>query len=305
MHHRKPGFRFLNKAFIIILGSLLIGGCTTFEGEGVSRESLALPPITNEPTHVYHPGKFVWHDLLSPDTLASRSFYGELFGWSFRDQGNYIEIYNGDRKIGGMLAIQPGQEQDKKKVAAEWLASMSVSDLDKAAGFVPSAGGKIINGPMDLGERGRAVLIGDPDGAHLLLLKARDGDPEDREPGIGEWLWNEVWTLDPARLIAFYDTLGEYEEVVQGDDYAIFIGEGHWRAGVRTIGQQAFAGRWVPVVRVKDPSALLHKVRKLGGIVWLEPGEEEASEDTALISDNQGAMLILQRWTFPAEQEER
>jgi len=290
----------MNKAVIIMLVLLLLGGCTAMREGGPSTESLRLPPITAEPTRRHHPGKFVWHDLLTPDTLASRAFYGELFGWSFQERGNYIEIYNGDRKIGGILAIRPGKEQ---KVAAQWLASMSVPGLDQAADFIRSGGGQILNGPMDLGKRGRGILVSDPQGAHLLLLNAKGGDPEDQEPAIGDWLWNEVWTLNPARLNAFYGTLGGYQQVIQDDDYSIFISEGVWRAGVRAIRQKAFAGRWVPVVRVQEPALLLNKVRRLGGVVWLEPGGEGVSEGTTLISDNQGAMLILQRWSFPADRE--
>lgn len=283
----------------ILLFVLLLGGCTALQKESPPKGSLSLPPITSEPTGEVHPGKFVWHDLLTPDTVASQSFYGALFGWSFRNVGDYIEIYNGEHKIGGILAIRP---EKQRKVPAQWLAAMSVSDLRQATGFVASGGGQVLNGPMSLGERGHAALISDPAGAHLLLLRAEGGDPEDDRPGIGDWLWNEVWTLQPDELIAFYDTLGQYDEVIRGDDYAILIGEGHWRAGVRTIREKAYAGRWVPVVRVKDPAALLEKVRELGGEVWLEPGEGDAREDTALIADNQGALLILQRWTFTEEE---
>ena len=300
----KPEFRFLNKkAGIILLGLLFLGGCNAVREEtSRGKPELSLPPITDEATREHHPGKFIWHDLLTTDEIAAQTFYGELFGWSFRAIGNYIEIYNGERKIGGILTIQP---KTGRETPAHWLASMSATDIDRAAEQVRSSGGKVINGPMHLGERGRGVLIADPSGAQLLLLHTTGGDPRDQEPGVGDWLWNEVWTLDPEPLVNFYKDLGQYEETLKGDDYVVLINEGRWRAGVRTIKQEAYAGRWVPVVRVKDPAALLDRVRQLGGTVLLAPGEKDASADTALISDNRGAMLILQRWTFPDEKEAR
>jgi len=296
----RTGYRL--PAGILLLVSLFIGGCSALKEGGGKGEKFSLPQITEQATGEYHPGKFVWHDLLTTDEVAAQSFYGELFGWSFRDTGGYIQIYNGDELIGGILGIRP-EPGKARQVPGQWLAFLSVEDVDNAAETVKANGGKIINGPMPLGERGRGVLISDPAGAHLLLLRANGGDPVDREPGIGDWLWNEVWTLDPDPLVSFYTEVGQYEDTLQGDDYVVLIDEGRWRAGIRTIQQKAYAGRWVPVVRVKDPAALLDKVRQLGGTVLLEPGEGDASGDTALITDNAGAMLILQRWTFPSDKE--
>lgn len=299
MHRERTCLGLWWKSAILAAG-LLLGGCAAMQEESRTTAALALPPITAQPTGEVHPGKFVWHDLLTPDVVASQTFYGELFGWSFRKVGDYIVIHNGDRMIGGILAIQP---KDEKEVAAQWLSVMSVTDVDEAAEHVDAEGGRIINGSMDLGERGRAALIADPEGAHLLLLRARDGDPADREPAMGDWLWNEVWTLDPDPVVVFYNTLGQYEEILQEADYAIFINGGHWRAGVRRIESEAFAGRWVPVVRVKDPLPLLEKVESLGGEVLVRPGEDESTPGVALISDTTGALLMLQAWNFANEGE--
>jgi len=281
----------------LLLATLSLAGCAVLEG-GDAGDGLRLPPIVDRPSDERHPGKFVWHDLLTPDTLAARSFYGDLLGWSFKETGAYVEIYNGDHKIGGMLAIRPRQEN---RVEAQWLASMSVPDVEEAVRQVESGGGRIINGPMDLGPRGRAALIEDPAGAHLLLLQSAAGDPPDREPRLGDWLWNEVWTLDPDATAAFYQPLGRYQEVLEGEDYRILVNEGHWRAGIRRIDQAGYAGRWVPVIRVADPDALLEKVEQLGGTVWVRPGEVQNGTRTALISDNTGALIMLQQWDFQGE----
>ncbi len=293
-------------AFLILLSLAILvttAGCAGNQPQaaGGHNEVLALPPIVDQPTARHHPGKFVWHDLLTPDTVTARTFYGELFGWSFQERGKYIEIYNGDHRIGGMLPIQPRQG---KRVDAQWLAAMSVPDVEAAAAQVTSLGGRIINGPMSLGERGMALLIADPEGGQLLLLHSAAGDPEDKQPGLGDWLWNEAWSTDADALVKFYKPLGHYEATERGKDYIVLINEGHWRAGIRTIEDRTWAGRWVPVVRVADPNALLDKVEELGGVVWVRPGEVTNGGGTALISDNNGALLILQQWDF-ADQEGR
>jgi predicted enzyme related to lactoylglutathione lyase len=263
---------------------------------------LSLPPVTEAPTDERHPGKFVWHDLLTPDPEAARRFYGALFGWSFREAGDYVEIRNGGRKLGGILEIRP---RDESRVTAQWLSFMSVADVEDAARRAEENGGKVVNGPMDLGPRGRGVLIADPEGAQLLLLRAARGDPPDREPRVGEWLWNEVWTVDPQAAARFYVPLGGYEDTLEGPGYVILINEGRWRAGIRDIADEAYAGRWVPVVRVRDPQALLQRVEALGGVVWVAPDDAPGSGDTALISDPAGALLILQRWDFAEDSGDR
>jgi len=56
-------------------------------------------PITPEPTDEYHPGKFVWYDLLTEDLDRAKRFYGGLFGWEFEADGDddYVSILHRGR----------------------------------------------------------------------------------------------------------------------------------------------------------------------------------------------------------------
>ena len=294
-------YRFKTPALagLLISAGILFSGCSALPQSG-DTSAQSLTSITDTPTNTYHPGKFVWHDLLTPDAAASRKFYGELLGWTFTPRGNYLEIHNGTRKIGGIAQVE--SDTDKQKTAASWLASMSVADVDAAIARVQAHKGKVINGPLDMPLRGRGALVSDSRGAHLVLLHAKDGDPEDRKAEMGDWLWNEIWTNVPDETIAFYKAIGNYSEVKRSDDYAILINQGKWRAGVR-FSDHDVTIRWVPAIRVSDPGSLLGKVETLGGTVWIRPGDLPGNPGTALISDNMGALLILQRWTFSNVEE--
>ncbi len=282
-------------ASLLLVASLALNGCSGLPATTSKSGPDSLTAITDTPTNIHHPGKFVWHDLLTPDAAASQNFYAELFGWTFTTRGQYIEIHNGNRKIGGIAQVSPGKKGSRP--GASWLASLSVADVDAAIREVTSRHGKVINGPLDMPMRGRGALISDPHGAHLVLLYALGGDPEDREPAMGDWLWNEIWTNAPDETIAFYQAVGDYSEVRKNEDYAILINEGKWRAGIRFADGDVTI-RWVPAIRVADPGALLSRVEALGGTVWVRPGELPGNPGTALISDNMGALLILQQWTF-------
>jgi predicted enzyme related to lactoylglutathione lyase len=280
---------------LLLSAGLLLHGCSGIPESDSNTTARVLTAITETPTHSHHPGKFIWHDLLTPDVAASRDFYEKLLGWTFLQKGDYVEIYNNGHKIGGIARVAPGN--GKQPPPSSWLASMSVADVDAAVAKVRAQRGKVINGPMDMPMRGRGALISDPHGAHLVLLHAKGGDPEDREPTMGDWLWNEIWTNVPEETIAFYRNIGNYSDVRKGQDYAILVNEGKWRAGVR-FSDGDISIRWVPAIRVPDPGAMLPMVETLGGIVWVRPGDIPGNPGTALISDNTGALLILQQWNI-------
>lgn len=280
----------------LLLASIMLSGCTIpVSSPADATKTDFLVPITAAPTNTYYQGKFVWHDLLTPDIAASRKFYSELFHWTFEQQGRYTVILNKGQRIGGMLEVKP---EAGKKAEALWLAYMSVPDVDLASDYLEDQGGKIIKGPLDMQNRGRGALVTDPLGAQFLLLHSLEGDPADREPEIGAWLWNELWSNQPQNSFIFYQNLGLYDSITAQSDYLILQNQGNWRAGIRHVPEDDFKVRWVASVRVKDPALLSNIVETLGGKVWVRPGEslKDTGANIAVISDNLGAFLILHRW---------
>jgi len=104
--------------------------------------SLIQPPdsILEDKTLTYHPGKFVWHDLVTSDVATTKSFYGQLFNWTFEQRGRYTIVSLNDKRIGGILDIQP---KTPERHAARWISSLSVPDVDQATSVVLANGGFI------------------------------------------------------------------------------------------------------------------------------------------------------------------
>ena len=284
----------------LILATLLLTGCAA----GTRTSEMLFTPVTDPPTGIHHQGKFVWNDLLTNDAEKAREFYGQLFGWTFTQQGRYTVVQNDGRQIGGIVQLKEDSEQPS---AARWLSLLSVADVDQAAALVRSEGGAVHIEPTDVPNRGRVALVSDPQGAQLVLLHARDGDPEDEEPAIGSWLWHELWSNNAEASLAFYQKLAgyDYENYAdEADDYLILISEDQWRAGIRFLDYDELEMRWVPVVRVADTEAIAQKAEQLGGEVRVAPRPTE-SGSVALLVDPSGARLIIQSWTAPvAEQED-
>jgi len=278
---------------ILILSITFITGCSSFSHLSVDRHQMTQVPVTESPSGKVLQGKFIWHDLITPDIKLAGKFYTDLFGWDIKYINNYAVIRNNGRLIGGMLQIIP---QDGNEKPAVWLPSVSVENIEQAVKRATDQGGKILNGPLDMDKRGRAALIRDTQGCDIVLLNAKGGDPDDTDAQPGDWLWDELWSNEPQSSIVFYRNLLAYDEVIAGEKYDVFLSNNKWRAGVRHLKDKDTQAQWVPVVRVADPEQLLKRVEELGGVVWVTPDELPGSNGTALIGDSSGALLLIQRW---------
>ena len=279
----------------LILFSL--AGCAA----GNKAADFVLVPVTDAPTGIHYPGKFVWDDLLTDNVPAAKDFYGRLFGWTFETSGNYTVIRNNGRSIAGIAEIKGNAD---KPSVSRWLCTLSVADVDKAVALVAEAGGVVSEGPLELVNRGKGAIVRDPQGAQLLLLDARDGDPEDEEPAMGAWLWHELWSNKADESLAFYQKLVGYG--FEGDpfDYLILTKDEQWRAGIRYLDDSELEMRWVPVVRVADTEGIAARAAQLGGKVLVEPRPTQDGGSVALLSDPTKALVIIQSWTAPVAGQE-
>ena len=130
-----------------------------------------LPPLPGTTNGASIPGKFVWIDLLSTDVEAAKTFYGDLFGWTFTGEGRYTQILHQGVPIAGIV-----EEPDRR---SEWVGNLSVVDVDASVEKLRQLGGKLMAGPRDAPDRGRIALVRDPEGALFLLIESQRGDPAD------------------------------------------------------------------------------------------------------------------------------
>jgi predicted enzyme related to lactoylglutathione lyase len=263
--------------------------CLALGSACASSQPPRIPPLTEKPTQLVTPGKFVWIDLLTDDVTGAKSFYGALFDWTFEGDGRYVRVLQEGTPIAGIVRIDHPADPERK---SEWVGNLSVTDVDRAAALVRERGGSVERGPIDAPERGRLALVSDPGGAALLLLRASGGDPPDREPPPGRWLWRELWTHDVESAIDFYAELAGYElETIQlqGHPYRVLKRGEVPRAGLVQAPQEV-SPIWLPYVRVEDPAGTVARARTLGARVVLE------DEDAAILVDPTGAAIGVQAW---------
>src|ERR1043165_1903090 len=70
-------------------------------------------------------GRFVWHELMTPDTSAAHSFYSKTLGWKSQASEqvpDYSMFVGSNGPLGGSVALPAG--------ASHWLAYIGTPDID-------------------------------------------------------------------------------------------------------------------------------------------------------------------------------
>ncbi len=257
-------------------------------------QTLQPAPETQAQTKLL-PGKFVWFALLTPDAQQAEKFYGGLFGWEFSRQQTQTSIRNAGEEIGAIFQL-PAEEQ----LSARWIGSLSVTDVAMAVEMTRTAGGKVHEGPGKMPEGGEYAIISDPQGAVLAVQRAQHGDPPDRTPSIGSWLWHELWTDNLSGAVEFYQRLGQYQvlSLKKGRTPYVILGrDEQWRAGVVKLFEEQAEDLWLPSIRVADSQQAAVKAAQLGGEVLVPPGALPGDGGVTVIRDPAGAIFMVEAWT--------
>lgn len=247
------------------------------------------------------PGKFVWFEHLSNDIPKARKFYDALFGWHTEsmpigDQ-RYSMILNGDGTtstgIGGYGAAAPGARP-------AWMSYVSVTDVDASYRAALAAGAKSVSAPMDYGPVGRGATLADPTGAVFSIWRSAEGDRADAaQTPIGDWCWNELWTADDQRALAFYSQLLGYTHDAmdmgpQGTYYMLKTGDVA-RGGLMRAVDPTAPSMWLPYVAVADCDATAARAKALGGEVLSPPQDIPNIGRFAIAQDPLGAAIAMIR----------
>lgn len=117
------------------------------------------------------PGHIGWHELHAGDMETAFAFYAGLFGWTrtsdldMGPMGTYrLFATGGSEAVGGMMTKPP------QVPMPFWLFYFAVDAIDAAAARVTGAGGKVLNGPMEVPGGAWIIQCLDPQGAMFALV---------------------------------------------------------------------------------------------------------------------------------------
>ena len=116
------------------------------------------------------PGLIGWHELMAVDGGKAFDFYASLFGWTKTEaidmgaMGRYQLFAAGGPAIGGMMTKMA------KMPVPFWNYYFQVESVGAALERLKTAGGNVINGPMEVPGGSWIVQAFDPQGAMFSLV---------------------------------------------------------------------------------------------------------------------------------------
>jgi len=115
------------------------------------------------------PGEFSWHEHAGDDYAKAFEFYSALFGWEklvehdMGPMGIYLIFGTHGVPMGGMFTKPPHMP------AANWGSYALVNSAQQAAASATKAGGRVMNGPMEVPGGDWIAQIADPQGAAFAV----------------------------------------------------------------------------------------------------------------------------------------
>jgi predicted enzyme related to lactoylglutathione lyase len=243
-------------------------------------------------------GKFVWHEQVSSDPKQAQDFYTELFGWGTEiyDAGEmeYTMISSGGQTHGGFGTAIEGAPPP------HWLSHVRVEKLEDTIEKATAAGGSVMAGPFEMGEVGRIVIIGDPQGAWVSAFQPAGDGPAPE----GVFVWDELGTTDADGAQRFYEQVFGWTTSDMGSDYGgyrVFSVAETGIAGLMTLPDGSMPPHWQPYIAVEDPDATAAKAGELGGKTLQEPMDVPNVGRIGLLQDPQGAPIGIIKPRPPSE----
>jgi uncharacterized protein len=142
------------------------------QGAAIALFKESAPPA-HDPPPANAPGRVGWNELMAVDWEKAFAFYSEMFGWQKGDavdmgaMGTYQLFTSGGQAIGGMFNKPPAVPRPF------WLYYFNVGNIDGATERLKAAGGKVMNGPMEVPGGDWIVQAMDPQGAMFALVGKR------------------------------------------------------------------------------------------------------------------------------------
>ena len=251
-----------------------------------------------------HRGRFIWHDLMTPDPDAVRPFYQAVTGWGTQPFEGSEPPYlmwttPAGTPMGGSMKLP------EAAVAAgappHWLGYVAVPDVEATAARVQELGGKVMVPPASIPNVGRFSIFADPQGALMATFRSDRGEGPEPEgmPPVGDFSWHELATTDPEAAWSFYSDLFGWEKTQSMDmgemgTYQMFGRRGQTMGGIyRKPDTMQGPSAWLHYARVDSVDAAAEAARQHGGQIIHGPMEVPGGDWIVMMMDPQGGMFAV------------
>jgi predicted enzyme related to lactoylglutathione lyase len=244
-------------------------------------------------------GKFIWYELMTPDSKGGAAFYCDVVGWNAQNAGmpgvDYTLLNVGSTPVAGLMDLaalggagQPG-----------WLGYVAVDDVDATARRAGELGGRVFQPPTDIPNVGRFAVVADPHGAALGLLKMLNASADSPTPDTpGYPGWRELYAGDLNSAFEFYSKLFGWAKLEAVDlgpmgTYQVFGVGGEAIGGMMNKRPDTPAPTWTYYFNVDGVGAAAERAKLKSGQILFGPHEVPGGSWIVQGIDPQGAMFAL------------
>lgn len=243
-------------------------------------------------------GRFVWHELYTPNPTGAREFYGKTVGWT-------VQAWDRDPAY-QMFAAKSGPlgaAVEERSGTPRWLSYIGTTDVDATADAATRLGGRVQTAPAALPDGGRYAVLVDPQGATFGVHASSAAPQPETTPRAGEFSWHELATsAAPSAAFGFYAALFDWDLINEFDMgpmgmYLVFGRNGRQLGGMFDKGAAGKPGAayWLGYVSVTDLEGTVERAKAARGSVLMGPMDVPGGDRIAQLMDPHGAFFALHK----------
>ena len=157
-------------------------------------------------------GRFVWHELMTPDANAAHAFYSKAIGWKsqpWEEDSSYVMFAAPRGPIGATVAAD--------SEPPHWLPYVGTGNIENTVAQAKQKGGSVVKEIDTLSSGSKYAVLQDPYGATFGVYESAADYGQITEPEPGEHSWHELMSTDYAGAFAFYSGLFGWQKIDQHD----------------------------------------------------------------------------------------
>ena len=243
-------------------------------------------------------GRFVWHDLMTPNSAGAHEFYGKALDWkteAWEQDRAYLMFAGPNGPIGGTV--------ETRATTPHWLPYIGTMDVDATVEAATRLGASVQTPTTALPNGGRFAALIDPQGAPFGIHASSAAAAPEAPPQPGEFSWHELSTnVAPSIAFGFYAALFDWDEINQHDMgpmgmYLVFGRNGKQLGGMFDKGSTGKPGNayWLGYVSVTDLDGTIERAKGARGSLLTGPMDVPGGDRIAQLMDPHGAFFALHK----------
>ena len=221
-----------------------------------------------------------WADVGCSDLVQMKKFYGQLFGWSFKDihhEGNMVYSIAYIAELGGyqdssVVALAPRQNREQ---ASKWELYVLVENLENTIDKLDNTEGRLVLPSMDVMDAGKMAACEDAQENRINLWQPTSHYGAQVLNEKNSMMWFELITNEIESVSKFLQSMFNWSvqhTSVDGEHYWFIWMEKVLIGGIHTkLNETGGKTGWIPYFKVDDIDKYIRNCEELGGTIVFGP----------------------------------